>query len=93
MLIEALPESEFAATGSALLDVVNSRVLAGEWGIGPELDLKSVPKDCPRFGKVGGYGLALYHPHLYKRYEQLGAKEAALVKRLADSLDGNHCLT
>ncbi len=92
MLIEALPESEFSATGSALLDVVNSRVLAGEWSIGPELDLKSVPKDCPRFGRVGGYGLALYYPRLYKRYAQLGAKEAALVERLAASLDGNHFL-
>ena len=92
MLIEALPVDEFAATGSALLDIVNSRVLAGEWAIGPELDLKSVPKDCPRFGKVGGYGLALYHPRLYKRYAQLGAKEAALVERLAASLDGNHFL-
>jgi hypothetical protein len=92
MLIEALPNDEFAATGPALLDIVNSRVLAGEWNIGPELDLKSVPKDCPRFGKVGGYGLALYHPRLYKRYAQLGPKESALVRALADSLNGHHFL-
>ncbi|MDO9363568.1 MAG: hypothetical protein Q7T60_11625 [Sphingopyxis sp.] len=93
MMIEALPNDEFVATGPALFDVVNSRVLAGEWDIGPELDLKSVPKDCPRFGKVGGYGLALHHPRLYKRYAQLGPKEAALVKSLADSLDGHHFLS
>lgn len=89
-LIEALPEEDFAATSPALFDIVNSRILAGEWEVGPALDYKSLPKDCPRFGKVGGYGLALYVPRLYMRYARLGPKEAALVKALADSLDGHH---
>jgi hypothetical protein len=89
-LLERLPEAEFAATGPALFDIVNSRILAGEWEVGPNLDYKSLPRDCPRFGKVGGYGLALYEPRLYMRYARLGPKEAALVKALADSLDGHH---
>lgn len=91
-LLEVLPDEDFAATGPALFDIVNSRILAGEWEIGPNLDYKSLPRDCPRFGKVGGYGLALHVPRLYKRFALLGPKEAALVKALADSLDGHHFL-
>lgn len=89
-LLTDLPEEEFAATGPALFDIVNSRVLAGEWELRPGLDLTKVPKDCPRFGKVGGYGRALYEPRLYMRYARLGPEEAALVKALGDSLDGHH---
>lgn len=92
MMIEALPDEEFAATGPALFDIVNSRILAGEWRAGPDLDRKSLPRDCPSFGRFAGYGLALHVPRLYKRFAALGPEEAALVKALADSLDGNHFL-
>ncbi len=85
-MLTDLPEEEFVATGPVLFDIVNSRVLA----LRPGLDLTKVPKDCPRFGKVGGYGLALYEPRLYMRYARLGPEEAALVKALGDSLDGHH---
>lgn len=92
MMLAALPDDEFAATGRALFDIVNSRILAGEWRAGPDLDRKSLPKGCPSFGRFAGYGLALHHPRLYKRFAALGPEEAALVKALADSLDGNHRL-
>lgn len=92
MMLAALPDDEFAATGPALFDIVNSRILAGEWRAGPDLDRQSLPKDCPSFGRFAGYGLALHVPRLYKRFAALGPEEAALVKALADSLDGNHFL-
>ncbi|GEM_PF-3270130 len=91
-LIERLPDAEFTACAAALHDVVNSRILAGEWRIAADMDLTQVPKNCPRFGNRGGFGLAIHTPRLYARFAGLGAQERALVDALAASLDGHHFL-
>lgn len=86
LLLERLPQAEFVAAGRAIFAVLNSRILAGEWLIGPAMDIKDVPRDCPRFGRYGGFGLMLYFAPLYDRLATLGAEEAKLVEQLRSSL-------
>lgn len=74
------------ASKAEITSALNSRILAGEWRIGPDMDLKDVPKDCPRFGDYGGFGLLYEVPGLYERLARLGPAEAKLVAGFRASL-------
>lgn len=85
-MIASLPEPLFAASETELADILNSRILAGKWLITPELDLKDVPKNCPRFGSYGGFGLIDAVPELYDRFAALGPQRAKFVDDLRRSV-------
>jgi hypothetical protein len=85
-MIAALPDTLFAAIRPELADVLNSRILAGKWLITPDIDRKSLPRDCPRLGDYGGFGLIGSVPRLYERFAALGPDEADFIDRLRQSL-------
>ncbi len=86
ILLEHLPDDEFLAAKDDIVAALNSRILAGEWRIGPDMDLKDVPKECPRFGEYGGFGLLYAVPGLYARVASLGPGERRLIDGLSASL-------
>jgi hypothetical protein len=71
-LLSALPRDEFVSLEEQLLPLLGSRVLALEWQITPELDVKPLPKDCPKWGEIAGFGLMSRVPGLWERLGELG---------------------
>lgn len=86
VLLERLPQEEFVAARAEIFDVLNSRIMAGEWRVGPDMDMDDVPRNCPRFGDYGGFGLMIQTSPLYDRLAALGPEEAAMVEKLRASL-------
>jgi hypothetical protein len=73
-LLAALPLEEFVALEEALIPLLGSRILALEWQLTPDLDVSKLPKACPRWGPIAGFGLMSRVPQLWARLGELGPR-------------------
>jgi hypothetical protein len=78
-----LPLEEFRSLSSRILSIVGSRILSLQWDITPDLDVRPLPRNLPRFGDEAGFGLLVQAPHLYER---LGELDDPRVLRLVEGL-------
>jgi len=85
-LINSLPDDEFAALAPALHQVLNSRKLALEWKLVPGFDPTPLPKETPRFGNVGGFGLVFKVPKLWIRLGKVHPESRVLIEKLAEEM-------
>ena len=87
-LLAALPLDEFLACEDELIPLLGSRVLALEWQLTPGLDLSALPKACPRWGPIAGFGLMSRVPELWARLGELGPRAdriiAAFIKEVGE---------
>jgi hypothetical protein len=77
--LSALPQDEFVTLEEELLALLGSRILALEWQLTPDLDLAPLPKNCPKFGEIAGFGLMSRVPLLWERLGELGPKAARIT--------------
>ncbi|HEX8240967.1 MAG TPA: hypothetical protein VF574_14625 [Allosphingosinicella sp.] len=73
-LLAALPLEEFVELEDELIPLLGSRILALEWQLTPGLDVSKLPKDCPRWGPIAGFGLMSRVPELWARLGELGPR-------------------
>jgi hypothetical protein len=78
-LLAALPLEEFTALEDALIPLLGSRILALQWQLTPELDVSALPKNCPRWGPIAGFGLMGKVPELWARLGELGPRADRIV--------------
>jgi len=78
-LLAALPLDEFVAIEDELIPLLGSRILALEWQLTPELDVSKLPKDCPRWGPIAGFGLMSRVPELWERLGELGRRAEKII--------------
>jgi hypothetical protein len=76
-----LPLDEFVTLEDKLLPLLASRTLALEWRVTPDLDLSEVPRNCPNFHGIAGFGLIRTSPVLWERLGELGPRAAELTAR------------
>jgi hypothetical protein len=77
--LSALPHDEFVTLEEELLALLGSRILALEWQLTPDLDLAPLPKNCPKFGQIAGFGLMSRVPRLWERLGELGPRAARIA--------------
>ena len=77
--LSRLPLEEFRSLTPRILTVVSSRILSLQWKITPDLDVRPLPRDLPRFGDQGGFGLLARARDLYERLGELDDPRALLV--------------
>jgi hypothetical protein len=78
-LLAALPLQELVALEDELIPLLGSRILALQWQLTPELDVSALPKDCPRWGPIAGFGLMSRVPELWARLGELGPRGDRIV--------------
>jgi len=80
--LAALPLDEFVTLEEELLPLLGSRVLLLEWRLTPDFDLGPLPRNCPRFGNMAGFGLVNKVPTLIARLGELGPRAARITAAL-----------
>jgi hypothetical protein len=78
-LLASIPLEEFVAIEDELIPLLGSRILALEWQLTPELDVSKLPKKCPRWGPIAGFGLMGKVPELWARLGELGPRAERIV--------------
>jgi hypothetical protein len=79
-LLAGLPLEEFVAIEDELIPLLGSRILALEWQLTPDLDVSKLPKDCPRWGPIAGFGLMSRVPELWARLGELGPRAQKITR-------------
>jgi hypothetical protein len=79
-LLAGLPLDEFVALEDELIPLLGSRILALEWQLTPNLDVSKLPKDCPRWGPIAGFGLMSRVPELWARLGELGPRANKITR-------------
>lgn len=82
-LLAAMPPELLATDCARLMTIFNSRILGMAWRITPELDLRPLPPNIPRFGEEAGFGLMRSVPELYLKLAMLAPEMEEIVSRLA----------
>jgi len=82
-LIAKLSDEAFAALADELFQTLNSRKLALEWELVPGFDPAPLPKETPRFGNYGGFGLIFRQPKLYIRLGEIHPPLRPLLNKVA----------
>jgi hypothetical protein len=77
--LSRLPLEEFRSLTPRVLAIVGSRILSLQWTITPDLDVRPLPRDLPRFGNHGGFGLLARAPDLYVRLGELDDPRALRI--------------
>jgi hypothetical protein len=85
-LVMRLSDDDIVSHGADFLDAFNSRKLALQWTLTPDLDRAPLPKDLYRFGDKAGFGLLLTHPELYVRLGDLLPSYRRLVSAVAQEM-------
>lgn len=85
-LIDRLTDDEIVAHGQDLVTAFDSRKLALEWTLGPDLDPAPLPRDLYRFGDKAGFGLVFRQPTLYVRIGDLVPRFRDLVAVLGQEM-------
>lgn len=85
-LLAALPLDEFVAIEDALIPLLGSRILALEWQLTPDLDVSKLPKACPRWGPIAGFGLMSRVPELWARLGELGPRADKIIAALIEEV-------
>ena len=89
-----LPLEEYRSLTSRILSIVSSRILSLQWDITPDLDVRPLPRNLPRFGDQAGFGLLVLAPQLYERLGELDdPRGLRLVEGLAAEAGWIHPLT
>lgn len=86
-LIAKLPDEAFTALAPELFTTLNSRKLALEWKLVPGFDPAPLPKETPRFGDRGGFGLIFTNSPLYVRLGEVHPPARGLIGELAREMD------
>ncbi|MFC0590080.1 hypothetical protein ACFFF7_11695 [Novosphingobium aquiterrae] len=86
-LIAKLSDDAFAALAPELFITLNSRKLALEWKLVPGFDPAPLPKETPRFGDRGGFGLIFTNSALYVRLGEVHPPARDLIAELAKEMD------
>jgi hypothetical protein len=85
-LIAKLPDDAFAAIADQLFKTLNSRMLGLQWKLVPGFDPAPLPKDTPRFGDSGGFGLIFTQSALYVRLGDVHPPARGLIAELAKEM-------
>lgn len=85
-LIAKLSDEAFAALTDELFHTLNSRKLALEWELVPGFDPTPLPKETPRFGNYGGFGLIFRQPKLFIRLGEIHPPLRPLLNKVATEM-------
>jgi hypothetical protein len=89
-----LPLEEYRSLTPRILTIVGSRILSLQWDITPDLDVRPLPRNLPRFGDQAGFGLLVQAPKLYERLGELDdPRVPRFVEALAAEAGWSHPLT
>ncbi len=85
-LLAALPLNEYVTLEDELIPLLGSRILALQWLLTSDLDVSKLPRDCPRWGPIAGFGLMAKVPELWARLGELGPRAAMITERFIEEV-------
>lgn len=81
--LSTMPALLLAAESGRLMSIFNSRILGMVWQVTPDLDVKPLPPNIPKFGREAGFGLIRSVPELYEKLAMLNPEMEDAVAGLA----------
>lgn len=78
-LLAAMAPELLASDFSRIMIIFNSRILAMIWRVTPDLDVRPLPPNIPRFGDEAGFGLIRSVPELYAKLALLAPEMEEIV--------------
>lgn len=83
-LLAAIPAELLAGDFPRIFAIFNSRILAMVWRITPDLDVRPLPPNIPRFGDEAGFGLIRSVPEIYAKLALLAPQMEEVVIMLVE---------